>query len=155
MKNRKWQASLLIAALACVPLIALAGNTNKIEGKPSFQPKKDGAFIWHNKKGFHLMVTTMGEKHHYTGQICGTDPVTVSNLKKIDKKDNVYMGDNNLCVHFSLRNAGGKDGFKFNTASKELKVTIKRDEKDLSTELIHLGKQGAHPAENPFTVTVE
>jgi len=158
---RKHAFAVLIATgallLAVAPAAFAAPATPKpsvAEGTPTVDDSRPmGYFIWHNDDGFHLRTHGPGAEHvfdavlHTRGTFENVDVVKLENDDRVDVLD----GGHTLSIHFHTFD--GIDGVNFTIRGGEaLRLNLKVDDEQISTQSIFLGVEGRHPKHNPFSI---
>ncbi|TWH48777.1 hypothetical protein [Sporomusa sp. KB1] len=109
-----------------------------------------GYFLWQDKEGVHLRMTTDGSTHNFSGTIS-----TDGNFEDVFGK---YNKDNNDC--FQINKKGKEITYKFTTSGDERAIDfhiskgryvnfrLSMDESDVDPKYIIIGKDGWHPISN-------
>ena len=152
--------ALSLLALSLLATTATAEDASKWRGEPKVAEGRSVAAVgWEDVKGgLHLRVTTPFRKEkgfRVTGAVCALDMKgknTITSLTPVlleKNQDSAKVGPEGHCIWFNFLTNGHIDGFDFTTAARHLSFSIKVDGKLLSTDAIHLGAAGNHPAKNP------
>lgn len=157
MTMKKWR--LLVFALLvalCANSYAVASYSPNTEERPiTFEPGKIiGYFLWQDKDGLHLRITSAGIPHTFSGTI-RTDGRFENVLGK-------YQGGNE--DYFEVSKSQNKITYNFTTAQDEkgldfqlsygsyVKFNLSLDGQSIAPERIFIGKDGWHPARYDFTL---
>jgi hypothetical protein len=128
-----------------------------VQGRnPAYHPGAPGGdYLWHNRRGFHLGVTH-GNTHRdrvFSGVIHSTRPMWIDRVR-LEKGDFVRLTGGRRTLVFVFSNHGWVDAVGFHTGCAQ-SVTV-RDlhvgSHRISPDRVLLGKDGAHPAQVPFTL---
>lgn len=123
----------------------------EIEGQPSFKPgEKLGYFLWKDNKGIHLVWTTKGALHGFTGTITGESPVKIKERLKLESNDKIIQPNPNT-ITWDTRTARDIDGVLFETDS-DFKLELMVDSVKIGRNNIYCGRSMRLPDHNPFTI---
>lgn len=135
------------AARATPTLPVTSGSPTIDDGRPM------GYFVWRNADGFHLRTHGPGAEHvfdavlHTKGTFENVDVVKLEN----DDRADVLDGGHTLSLHFHTYD--GIDGVNFTVRGGEtVRLNLKVDDEQISTQSIFLGEDGRHPKHNPFSI---
>ena len=124
-----------------------------VDGRPAGLDAGDhGIFLWHDRDGWHLRITHANDNARlYTGSIV-TDGTLTAQPVKLERDDVSKIGPNDHTLGFAFVNYGGIDGIDFQTSCAQfLRFNFKVDGASLPAA-VHVGADGHHPADLPFTV---
>jgi hypothetical protein len=113
-----------------------------------------GTYIWHDATGLHLRVTHRGTaKLVFAGKIVSDQPMRVQAVR-LEGSDFVALSADHKTITYRVSNYGRVDGLNFQTAcAAKLTFTLSAGGERLPRWRIFIGRNGAHPLQNPFSVT--
>jgi len=113
-----------------------------------------GTYIWHDATGLHLRVTHRGTaKLVFAGKIVSDQPMRVQAVR-LEGSDFVALSADHKTITYRVSNFGRVDGLNFQTAcAGKLTFTLSAGGERLPRWRIFVGRNGAHPLQNPFSVT--
>ncbi|MFO8073603.1 MAG: hypothetical protein R6V85_17220 [Polyangia bacterium] len=143
----------LVAALA-VPALVAAVPVAGLDGRPGFERGGEtGAFLWHNRSGYHLRFTTEGTDEVFRGKVCvESHRIWVTKGVRLDAGDSISVTPDGRCAEFEFQNHGYIDGLDFRTRSRKIRVELEWGEGELPAERIWLGAYGYHPPAGSFEI---
>ena len=125
-----------------------------VDGRPAGLDAGDhGIYLWHDADGWHLRITHAKDNARvYTGEIT-TDGTLTAQPVRLEGDDHVVIGPNDHEVAFTFVNYNGVDGLDFQTScSQYLHFNFQVDGYEAPVSQVHIGADGHHPADVPFTV---
>lgn len=126
-----------------------------VQGMPAtyHSGARAGDYIWHNSNGWHLRVTHAGDgKRTFSGRIVSDAPLRVAPVR-LEKGDTWALSDDHKTITYRFANYGHVDGLDFVTACADsLSFLGKMSGEKLPVGRIWIGRTGAHPLQNPFTI---
>ncbi|AJQ28018.1 hypothetical protein [Pelosinus fermentans] len=154
---KRWRL-LVLAFLAafCLNSYVFASYSPNLEERPiAFDPGKSmGYFLWQDKEGLHLRITSTGIPHTFSG--------TVRTDGRFENVLGKYQGGNE--DYFEVNKSQNKIIYNFTTAKDEegldfqlsygsyVKFSLSLDGESIDSEQIFIGKDGWHPARYEFTL---
>jgi hypothetical protein len=113
-----------------------------------------GTYIWHDSIGMHLRVTHRGTARLvFAGRIVSDQPMRVQAIR-LEGSDFVALSADQKTITYRVSNYGRVDGLNFQTAcAGKLTFTLSAGGERLPRWRIFIGHNGAHPLQNPFTIT--
>lgn len=155
MKRWKLLFTTLLVML-CFTSYAFASNVARFDGKPTaFDPGKSvGYFLWQDKDGMHLRITSTENVHSFSGTI-RTDGSFKNVFGKSQGGDDDYfhVNKNSDKLTFNFTTTADAGGIDFNISDGtyvNFKLSI--DGEDINPEKIFIGKEGWHPISNEITI---
>lgn len=155
MKKWKLLVLTLLAGFYFTSNAFAAYSSNLDERPTAFESEESiGYFLWQDKDGLHLRITSTGLPHVFSGTI-RTDGRFENILGK-------YLGNHD--DYFDVSKSENKITYHFITAQQEkgidlqlsygsyMKFSLDFDGDPIDSEKIFIGKDGWHPARNEFTL---
>jgi hypothetical protein len=110
--------------------------------------------LWHSKDGWHLRTMTKEHEHHFKGHI-EVKGGEIEEVKPVKLEHNDHWKAEGTKITFDFSTKGGEDGIDWKVkGGKEtmLEFSLHIGEKDPTfvADRIHIGKENAHPASDPF-----
>lgn len=181
--KKKWFSAILVGLF----IIALTGSAFAWSGKADVSGKPDefspngraGYYIWQDRNGFHIWITTRGERHVFSGVIR-----TDGNLFNV-RGHNLEQGDSvrdygevqgrswfdgrdrnrgnrftiggrdihfeNDKMNFRFNTTGGSDGLNFRISNANyVEFDLYIDGHPISRKKIHIGEESWNPQSHKF-----
>lgn len=112
-----------------------------------------GYAIWQDREGVHLVVSTKGRPHTFTGTIKTDGKIYAIDGDYLEKGDKLKLSRDREKLNFKLSTAGATDkiDFKVNDG-KRLNFDLYIDGQPIDENDIYIGNEGAHPGDNKFTL---
>lgn len=144
-----------VVALFLVAAVSAFAWSGDVQGAPTLNEQSPvGYYIWHNDDGMHLRTHGPGSEHdfvarlHSDGIFYNVDAVRLESADKFSVTD----GGHTILLHFHTYN--WTDGLDYRVmGGTYVRYNVKLDGQETPTTSIYLGKDGAHPATDPFTLT--
>ena len=140
------------SSITCLPGGAPDTWPARVEGAPGRSP---GVTAWHDTSGWHVRVThnTLHDRV-FSGVVRSGGELTDVAAVRLEHNDHVKVGPGKHTIAFRFNNYGRTDGFDFHTScAPSLTFLFLSNGHKVPTAKISVGRAGAHPGHNPFTVT--
>lgn len=123
-----------------------------------------GYFIWRDRAGFHLWVTTYDnderpgglnrdEERHFMGMITTDGEFTHVDLDQEEGNDRVKIRRDDQKIGFDLTTQGQADGLNFRVRGADwIKFTLYIDGEPAESKRIFVGEDNYHPEDNSFVL---
>jgi len=127
----------------------------EVKGAPHLKagsPAQDA--IYHDGRGWHLRVTKeRSARLVFSGTITSSAPIRYER-RRLERNDRVLLSSDRRTLSFRFTNVGYIDGIDFRTAcAQSLTFSLQAGNSQAPLNRIGLGRSGAHPTSNPFTVS--
>jgi len=160
---RSIQLFAVLTVLLVMANAGYAGDPIDPHGKPANAEagKVEHYDIWQDQEGWHLRTTTKEYDHHFRGVITasGGEFVEVKGFRlehKGPEKDYFKVGPEHHEIKFDFSTKGSIDGVDFREKGKQpmlsFSLLIGEKEPKFEPARIFIGKNGAHPGEDPFQI---
>lgn len=154
---KRWRVLVLTLLLTlCFTSYVFASYSPNFGEKPTaFDPGKGmGYFLWQDKEGLHLRITSNGILHTFSGNI-RTDGRFENVLGKYQGGNEDYFevskSQNRITYNFTTTNE--EEGIDFQLSyGSYVKFSLSLDGESIDPEEIFIGKDGWHPARYEFTL---
>lgn len=112
-----------------------------------------GYAIWQDSRGVHLVVTTKGQPHTFTGTIKTDGKIRNIDGDYLEKNDKIKISHDRERLNFKLFTAGTTDKIDFEVQNgHRLKFDLYIDGQPIDEKEIYIGNEGIHPGDNTFTL---
>jgi hypothetical protein len=153
---KRWLIIVLgLVTAFCLISYADASLSINFDGKPKmFHPKNiQGYFVWGDDDGLHIRVTTIKEKHVFSGTIHTDGRLEDIEEKSLDDDDFSHLKDHDHTISFQFTTSGKAVGIDFYIQrGKYMDFDFSVDGTPITPEQIFVGKEGWHPSSNQFTL---
>ncbi|MDF2633342.1 MAG: hypothetical protein K0R78_216 [Pelosinus sp.] len=153
---KRWRLLFLTLLITlCFNSYTFASYLSNFEERPiAFEPGKSmGYFLWQDKEGMHLRITSTGVTHIFSGTI-RTDGRFEDIRYKGDneqKSSDVSRSQNKITYNFITSEEEKGIDFQLSYGSY-VKFDLSLDGESINSEEIFIGKDGWHPTRNRFTL---
>lgn len=109
-------------------------------------------WIWQERDGFHVRVTTNRQRHVFSGWIEGDGGIDVRRGVDLERRDFVVRDGKRIYFHLVVE--GAEDGFDFTASASGVVTFFLMVDGDVDGVLtrVFVGREGVHPRDNPFRV---
>jgi hypothetical protein len=141
--------ALLLATACATTATGPAALPRMSPGRPTFEGRSGGIFVWADDAGWHLRTTSAGQMASFTGVISpiGGQIEGLRPMRENDRSSKVALTDKG--IEFSLPTQAEVEGFDWNVTSGCNRFDLRaRGEADPG--LVRLGGMAAAPPQIPF-----
>lgn len=156
-RNLVWTALAIVATLLASTLTsARAQDYMDTEGQPSLMRQGSLAsyWIWHDREGYHVRVTTAHDRRTFTGRITFSRELGWVRAYQLGAEDEVRATNDG--IRFRIVSEKGLNGFNFRTGRDNqatLHLEINDMEQQKLLQSVFLGQNNVHPMSNDFTLS--
>lgn len=112
-----------------------------------------GYAIWQDQEGVHLVVTTKGRPHTFTGSIHTDGRIYDVDGDYLEKDDKLKISRDRERLNFKLSTAGATDRIDFKVHNgHRMKFDLYIDGQPIDAHEIYIGNDGFHPRDNTFVL---
>jgi hypothetical protein len=133
---------------------ALAAWPANFEGKPNLMRHEptDAYFIWHDRDGVHIRVTSKEDSQVFTGSITTDGKLENIMVKSTGNRDYSRLIDNGK-LNFRLTAADNPAGIDFSIIRGEtVKFNLEIDGQRINPSQIFVGAEGWNPGDSRFSI---
>lgn len=145
----------LLFLLLCFTNYAFASYSLSLDGRPdAFNPgHSNGYFIWQDKKGLHLRITTSGTKHVFSGTIHTDGTFEDAFEKSRGADDDFHINNDRDKITFKFTTSGEVDSIDLHVYDGSyVRFNLSMDGDDINPSNIFIGSNGWHPGSHKFTL---
>ena len=141
---------LLALACATTPATVPSGPPTISAGRPSFEGKSGGYWVWADGEGWHLRTTSAGPMRDFTGVISPLKGGKIEDLRPM-RGNSRYdkLGVTEKGIEFRLPTQADVEGFDWKVTSGCNRFELKA-EGEVTPGLVRLGGMGDAPPQIPF-----
>jgi hypothetical protein len=154
MSARKILLVLALLMIVCFTNYAFAADwSSRLDGKPrEFDPgHSKGYYIWEDKDGIHLRVTTPGRKHVFGGTITTNGNFEDVWGKSSGERDHFRVSEDRDKITYKFIVEEGSAGIDFSVSKGSyVKFNLLLDDDDVNPDYIFMGRDGWHPGSHKF-----
>lgn len=144
-----------VVALFLVAAISAFAWSGDFQGAPALTEQSPlGYYIWHSGNGMHLRTHGPGSEHDFVARLHTNGIFDSVNAVRLESADKFVVTDGGHTILLHFHTYDWTDGLNYRVlGGTYVRYTLKLDGQEISTDSIFLGKDGDHPATNPFTLT--
>jgi hypothetical protein len=155
MLMKRLRILILMAVFCFIGYVYAAPLSIDFEGKPGLLHPNNiqGCFVWGDEDGIHIRVSTINEKHVFSGTIHSDGRLEDMEEKSLDDDDFSHVKDHNHTINFQFTTSGKAVGIDFYVyQGGYLDFDIYLDGAKINPYQIFVGREGWHPGSNKFTL---
>jgi hypothetical protein len=125
-------------------------------GRPAHADPKTaaGVYMWHDDTGWHVRVTHRSDAlRTFSGELVSAGRFVGVSSVRLEGHDWRHVSADHHMITFRFENYGGIDGIDFRThCAPSIALTFVTDGNVLPADKVTIGRDGSHPASDPFSI---